>query len=125
MPEIEQWSNAAGTIRLLLLNGKETTIPEKSFVFDKRAVIPTSDRERCKQLLIEANNKRNEAAQINLEDLHDLLAGEPKGYKFEEIAEFIFSKDDEDSVAAMLRKLSEDRIYFKSKMILRLFLMMN
>lgn len=110
-------SNAAGTIRLLLLNGKETTIPEKKVLYStKRAVIPTSDRERCKQLLIEANNKRNEAAaQINLEDLHELLAGEPKGYKFEEIAEFIFSKDDEDSVAAMLRKLSEDRIYFKSK----------
>ncbi|MDD3000416.1 MAG: ribonuclease catalytic domain-containing protein [Candidatus Riflebacteria bacterium] len=118
MPEIGAvLSSAAGTIRLLLLNGKETNIPEKKVLYStKRGVIPTSDRERCKQLLIEANNKRNEvAAQINLEELHELLAGEPKGYTFEEIAEFIFSKDDEDSVAAMLRKLSEDRIYFKSK----------
>ena len=42
-------SNAAGTIRLLLLNGKEMIIPEKKVLYSiKRVVIFIFDRERCK-----------------------------------------------------------------------------
>lgn len=118
MPEIGAvLSNASGTVRLMLLNGKETNIPEKKILLStKRAVVSTGNKEQCKQTLADINAKRNEiVSQIDLEEIRSILIDDPKAYTVEEIAEFLFSSDDDNSIAALLRKLSDDKLYFKNK----------
>lgn len=108
---------AGGTVRLLLLNGKETTTAEKKILHStSKAVTTVSDRETCRQNLTNCNNRRREAADsINLAELHELLAEDIRPYSLAELAGFLFAADDEDSAAALLRKLSDDRLYFKNK----------
>lgn len=108
---------AGGTVRLLLLNGKETTTTEKKILHStSKAVTTVSDRETCRQNLTNCNNRRREAADsINLAELHELMAEDIRPYSLAELAGFLFAADDEDSAAALLRKLSEDRLYFKNK----------
>ncbi|MDD3146417.1 MAG: RNB domain-containing ribonuclease, partial [Candidatus Riflebacteria bacterium] len=110
-------SAASGSVRLYLLNGKETTVPEKRILHStSRAVTSVSDRETCRQNLIKTNSRRSEIAQsIDLAELHSLLVEEQRPYSFFELSGFLFSPDDEDSAAALLRCLSEDRLYFKNR----------
>lgn len=110
-------SAAGGSVRLYLLNGKETTVTEKKILHStSRAVTSVADRETCRQNLVKTNNRRSEIAQtIDLAELHSLLVEEQRPYSFSELAGFLFSPDDEDSAAALLRRLSEDRFYFKNR----------
>jgi len=109
--------SAGGTVRLLLLTGKETTTAEKKILHSTlRAVTTVSDRETCRQNLINCNNRRRDISEnIDLAELHELLSEDIRPYTLEELAGFLFAPEDEDSAAALLRKLSEDRIYFKNK----------
>ncbi len=109
--------SAGGTVRILLPNGKETTTAEKKILHStSRAVTSVSERETCRQNLINCNNRRKEISEsINLAELHELLAEDIRPYSLTELAGFLFSPEDEDSAAALLRKLSEDRLYFKNK----------
>ncbi len=118
VPEAAVVLNTAGTnIRIMLINGKETNIPEKKVLYSSnRSLITVSDKENCKQNLISINNARKEIAEkIDLAEIRELLAEDPKFYELNEIAEFLYDSSDYDSIAALLRKLCDDHIYFKNK----------
>ena len=64
-------STAANNVRLLLVSGKETNIPDKKILYSSgRALTTVSDRDACKQNLIAANNARKEIAEkIDLSEI--------------------------------------------------------
>ena len=118
VPEAAVVLGLSGTnVRILLNNGKETTIPEKKILYSSnRSLISVSDRENCKQSLITTNNQRKEIADnIDLAEIRELLIEDPKFYELNEIAEFLYDSSDCNSIAALLRKLYEDKLYFKNK----------
>lgn len=118
IPEAAVVLSISGTnVRLLLTNGKETNVSEKKIMCASgRALTTVSDREVCKQNLINCNNNRKEIAEkINLAEIRELLSEDPKFYELNEIAEFLYDSSDYDSIAALLRRLCEDHIYFKNK----------
>ncbi|MBQ3643940.1 MAG: RNB domain-containing ribonuclease [Candidatus Riflebacteria bacterium] len=104
-------------VRILLTNGKETTISEKKILYaSSRSLTTVSNKESCKQNLININNTRKELSEkIDLAEIRELLVEDPKFYELNEIAEFLYDSNDFDSIAALLRKLCEDKIYFKNK----------
>lgn len=110
-------SVSGNNIRLLLANGKETNISEKKVLYaSTRALTTVSDRELCKQNLININNSRKEISdKIDLSEIRELLAEDPRFYELSEIAEFLYAPDDFNSISALLRRLCEDHIYFKNK----------
>ncbi|NLF96828.1 MAG: RNB domain-containing ribonuclease [Candidatus Riflebacteria bacterium] len=110
-------SVAGGNVRLLLSNGKETTVTEKKIMHaTARAATGVADREACRQNLVKTNERRKCIAEtINLEELHALLYEEQRIFKIEELAGFLFEPDDDDSAAALLRALCTDKLYFKDK----------
>jgi len=110
-------SAAGGSVRLLLLNGKETTVTEKKILLTtSRPATGVADRETCRQNLIKANERRKGIAEtINLEELHGLLYEEQRVYPIKELAGFLFEPDDDDSAAALFRTLCNDKLYFKDK----------
>ncbi len=110
-------SAAGNNVRVLLLNGKETNIQEKKILHTTtRSVTSVSDREACRHNLITTNEQRQQVmGEIDLAELHELLVDDIRPYSLVELAEFLFAPDDDNSAAALLRKLAEDRIYFKSK----------
>jgi exoribonuclease-2 len=110
-------SHAGGNVRLFLPNGKETTIPDKKVLHaTTRAVVNPADREACKALLAEIDNRRRQLAEeIDLAEIHELLAEEERSFSLQDIAGYLYSDDEEDQIAALLRCLSEDKLYFRSK----------
>lgn len=118
VPESAVVLSISGTnVRVMLVNGKETNISEKKILYSStRSLISVSDKESCKQNLININNARKDIAEkIDLAEIRELLSEDPKFYEFSEIAEFLYDLNDFDSIAALLRKLCEDKIYFKNK----------
>ena len=118
IPEAAVVLSISGTnIRVLLVNGKETNISEKKILYaSTRSLTSVSDKESCKQNLITINNNRKTIAdKIDLAEIRELLSEDPKFYELNEIAEFLYDPNDFDSIAALLRKLCEDKIYFKNK----------
>ena len=110
-------SVAGGNVRLMLSNGKETTVTEKKIMHaTARAATGVADRETCRQNLVKTNERRKGIAEtINLEELHALLYEEQRIFKIEELAGFLFEPDDDDSAAALLRALCTDKLFFKDK----------
>lgn len=110
-------STASNKVRLYLINGKETTIPEKKILHaTRRSVVSVADRENCRTTLGQIDQLRNDiAGEICLSELHELLVDDPRGYSLAELAEFLFSGEDESSAAALLRALTGDGMYFKHK----------
>lgn len=110
-------SAAGGTVRLYLLNGKETTIQEKKILHaTSRSLTSASDREQCRQNLIHINNLRAAASEsIDLAELHSLLIEDQRPYSLAELAGFLFGPEEDDSTAALLRKLCDDRLYFRNR----------
>lgn len=104
-------------VRLLLLNGKETNITDKKIAhYTSSSRLSTSNRELSRQGLIELNLKREALAkELSLAEIHALLLEEQPFYTLGEMAGYVFEPDDEDSAAALLRCLLEDKIYFKHK----------
>ncbi|NCB38102.1 MAG: RNB domain-containing ribonuclease [Erysipelotrichia bacterium] len=108
---------AGGTVRLYLLNGKETSVQEKKILHTtSRAVTSVADREQCRQNLLNTNSLRKTVSEkIDLSELHSLLVEDPRPYALSELAGFLFAPDDDDSAAALLRKLCDDHLYFKNR----------
>ncbi len=106
-----------GSVRVLFLNGKEGNIPDKKVVHATLAPkISVANRETCKSELVKTDQLREELAnEIDLEELHALLCEDSKEFSVEEIGSFLFAPEAEDSYAALLRKLSSDKVYFKFK----------
>lgn len=110
-------SSASGNVRLLLPNGKETTVTEKKILHaTTRPVLSVSDREACKAAMHDIDKRRHELTQaIDLAEVRELLLEEDRSFSLADISSYLFSADDEDSAAALLRSLSEDKMYFRQK----------
>ena len=81
VPESAVVLSLSGTnVRVMLVNGKETNIPEKKILYSStRYLISVSDKENCKQNLININNTRKDIAdKIDLSEIRELLSEDPK-----------------------------------------------
>ncbi|GAB4281563.1 MAG: ribonuclease R [Candidatus Rifleibacteriota bacterium] len=109
--------HAGSNVRLFLPNGKETTITGKKVLhYTSGSVLSVADREICRSALQQIDEKRKAIAEeIDLAELHELLSEENKSFTLQELSGYLFSPDDADSVAALLRKLHEDKLYFRCK----------
>lgn len=107
----------ADSLRVLLPNGKQTSVQTKKVLHVARGTLKScSNLQLCRQQLIDVDKKRDSIAeQIDLDEVHQLLVDDIKPYAVEEIASFLFEPDDEDAVAAMIRALMDDNLYFKAK----------
>jgi exoribonuclease-2 len=110
-------SHSSKGIRLLLGNRKETTITERHVLHCGKPVkISISNLDECVTALGEIDLERKKRMNdISLEDLHALLAEDPRAYQIPELAGFIGSETDEHFVAALTRLLHQDRFYFRNK----------
>lgn len=118
LPEIAAVLSVAGSsIRIYTLNGKEAVIAAKKIVHaTTRPVMSVSNREACRQSLMQTDKLRKKlASEINLAELHELLSDDIRPYSAQELSEFLFSGGDFDSSAALVRLLYADKQYFKNK----------
>jgi exoribonuclease-2 len=74
-----------------------------------------SRQELLKQLEATARKREELKADINLEDLWELLAAEDQNVSMAEMADLWFGQTTPDQVAATARSLREDRFLFKQK----------
>ncbi|MFZ2959203.1 MAG: ribonuclease catalytic domain-containing protein [Candidatus Ozemobacteraceae bacterium] len=104
-------------VRVLLLNRKETTIPERAILHCTAiSRASTSDLDRCMASAQDLDERRRVlAAAIDLDGLHALLADDIRSYSPAELAGFAGNAADEDFAAALLRRLSADSWYFREK----------
>ncbi len=106
-------------LRLINQNGRELNLPISRVVHCSTKTHPTElSRESITRHLLETTEKRNSLmAQINLKEIWELTA-EDGSNSFSPIflAELIFgSEATDDTVAAFLRCVFEDRLFFKYK----------
>lgn len=108
---------AEGNIRLFLPNGKETSIAEKKILHaSKKLLVNAKERETCKQQLQEIDCSRDRKAEkLDLNELYELLVEENRSLKLAEIAGYLFDEDEDDEIAALLRALIADKLYFRYK----------
>ncbi len=104
-------------VRLLLKNGKEINIKDrKLFSVTSKALANIADIESSKALLVEKDEIREKLSEeIDLAELRELLLEEERFYEAEEIAAFLYGEEDYDEIAALLRALLKDNLYFKTK----------
>lgn len=104
-------------VRVLLLNRKETTIAERGVLHcTSTSRTGTADLDRCHERAMEIDRKRSGIAQgIDLAELHQLLVMENRAFSLKEMAGFLFSPPDDDSEAALLRRLTTDTLFFKAR----------
>lgn len=103
------------SVRLLLLNGKEINLPEKKVMHaTSSSVISGINKENFRQILKETDEKRqNIESEIDITEIHELLSEDIRPYSIKEISDFVFQPDDDNSCAALLRKICAEKIYFK------------
>lgn len=104
-------------VRVLGLNRKETTVTERNVQHSGKSLkCSLNDLDACVSAL-QATQARREtiASEIDLEELHGLLADDPRPYQVAEMAGFLADGTDDDVCAALLRKLSNDHFYFRAR----------
>lgn len=106
-------------LRLVNQNGRELNLPLSRVVHcsDKTHAIESS-REELARVLTETAATRNQLKQkIDLQEIWELISDESsQSFSPSFLAELSFGKDaDDDIVAAFLRTVFEDRLYFKYK----------
>lgn len=109
----------AKRLRLLNQNGREMNLPGSRVVHcsDKGHLVEMSRDELTHQLQETAVKRRKLMGEIDLHEIWELIVDEP-GDTFEAafLTELSFGNDaDDDMVAAFLRTVFGDRIYFKYK----------
>lgn len=104
-------------IRVLQLNRRETTVPERSVLhFGQVIKVSLADLDACAESATRVNEKRATLAEeIDLAGLHELLADEIRMYSFDELAGFICEPGDPDRSAALLRRLHGEQWFFRQK----------
>lgn len=109
----------AKRLRLLTQNGREMNLPASRVVhFSDKTHITDLPREELTQQLQEATETRKQLMKtIDLQEIWELTVDEPaNSFQPSFLAELCFGKDADDNIiAAFLRAVFEDRLYFKYK----------
>ncbi len=111
--------NQAKRLRLLTQNARDVTLPLSRVVHCsvKTHPIESSREELARQLQETAKTRTQLMEQIDLAEIWELTSDEPVNRFLPSfLAELSFGKDaDDDIVAAFLRRVFTDRLYFKYK----------
>jgi exoribonuclease II len=104
-------------LHVLSQSGRELTLPPKRLLHAGPALpLERLNRQELLKRLEETANKREALkAEINLEELWELLVQEDQATSAVELAELWFGRASHDEVAAVGRGLREDRFLFKHK----------
>ncbi|OIP31704.1 hypothetical protein AUK22_00805 [bacterium CG2_30_54_10] len=104
-------------IRILQLNRKETTVTERNILHQtSQSKASCADLDSCWEIAKANDDKRDRlASTIDLSELHQMLCEDPRPYSLNEMAGFIAQSDDEDTQAALLRRLVADSFYFRQR----------
>ncbi len=106
-------------LRLLNQNSREINLPESRvlLVSKSRHSLDTGRDEQLQILKTVDENRRTLVGQVNLEEVWELVAAEEQSsYSPEFLAELQFSGEiSDDKIAAFLRAIFTDRLYFKYK----------
>ncbi len=106
-------------LRLLNQNSRETNLPESRvlLVSSNSFSLDMGRDEQVRVLKTADENRRNLAAQVNLKEVWELVAGEEQSsYSADFFAELQFSGElSDDKTAAFLRAVFGNRLYFKYK----------
>ncbi|RUM87371.1 MAG: hypothetical protein DSZ24_06230 [Thermodesulfatator sp.] len=102
-------------LRVLLPSGKEDTVSSGQTLLLSRKVYPRLSRQEILDLLNESEARRRRLAQeLDLAEIWELVVGEAENFDPYELAELYFgSQVEEDQVAALVRAVLEDRLYFR------------
>ncbi|NPA49357.1 MAG: RNB domain-containing ribonuclease [Thermodesulfobacteria bacterium] len=102
-------------LRVLLLSGREELLPRTRILHISKRAYRASHRQEQLEILKEAHERRERLKEeIALEDLWELVVDEAEEMSPEELAEIYFGSGvDDDHVAALIRAVLEDRLYFR------------
>ena len=102
-------------LRILLPSGREELLPRTRLLHLSRKAYRVSNRQEQQALLEELNVRRERLKEeITLEDLWEVVVDEAEEMSPEELAEVYFGAEaDDDQVAALVRAVLEDRLYFR------------
>ena len=109
----------AKRLHLINQNSREMNLPLSRVVHcsEKTHAIESSREELTRQLMATATTRKQLMEKIDLQEIWELTSDEPtQSFNPSFLAELSFGKDaDDDIVAAFLRSVFEDRLYFKYK----------
>ncbi len=102
-------------LRVLLLSGREELLPRTRVLHVSQRLWRAGNRHEQLEILKEAHARRESLKEeIALEDLWELVVDEAEEMSPEELAEIYFgSGADDDQVAALIRAVLDDRLYFR------------
>ncbi|HIQ37961.1 MAG TPA: RNB domain-containing ribonuclease [Desulfocapsa sulfexigens] len=109
----------AKRLHLINQNGREMNLPLSRVVHcsDKTHSVDSSREELTRELIKTAETRKQFMGKIDLQEIWELTSDEStQSFSPSFLAELSFGKDaDDDIVAAFLRSVFEDRLYFKYK----------
>jgi len=109
----------AKRLHLINQNGREMNLPLSRVVHcsDKTHSVDSSREELTRELIKTAETRKQFMEKIDLQEIWELTSDEStQSFSPSFLAELSFGKDaDDDIVAAFLRSVFEDRLYFKYK----------
>ncbi len=102
-------------LRVLLPTGREELLPRTRILHLSKKRYPASSRQEQIALLEEVHLRRNRLKEeIDLEELWEVVVDEAEEMSPEELAEVFFGADPEDDqVAAVIRAILEDKLFFR------------
>lgn len=104
-------------LHLILPNGKEELINFSALVYFEKRLSGLKELDQILTLLKEKNEKREKLKEkFNLKEVWEVLVGEVSEIWANEVAELYLGKpSEEDEVAGLIRKIIEEKNYFKIK----------
>ncbi len=109
-------------LHIILPSGKEELISHSSLIHFEKKKTAIKDLNQILLLLKEKHEKREKLKEeINLEEVWEVVVDDLEEISAEEICELLAGeKVEEDFVAGFLRKVLEERLYFKIKTLMTL-----
>ncbi len=102
-------------LRVLLPSGREELLPRTRILCLSKKAYRVSNRQEQIRLLEEAHARREKLKEeLDLEELWEVVVDEAEEMSPEELAEVYFGPEpDDDQIAAVIRAVLEDRLYFR------------
>ncbi|SMC24934.1 exoribonuclease-2 [Desulfacinum hydrothermale DSM 13146] len=105
-------------LSILTETNREMNLARRRVIFASPGLLdPSEGRDQLVQRLLDLRKRREDlAGSVRVEELWEVLEGEPEGFAARDLAELYFSGDpSDDHVAALQRVLLRDRLYFQYK----------
>ena len=102
-------------LRVLLPSGREELLPRTRILCLSKQAYRVPNRQEQIRLLEEAHTRRERLKEeLDLEELWEVVVDEAEEMTPEELAEVYFGPEpDDDQIAAIIRAVLEDRLYFR------------